>query len=134
MKNDFICPYCKGKLNVKDNIVLSARTNDQRRGLIFLSPSLGNYETSTNPSFEIKEGEHLEILCPMCHANLKAIEYDENLARVFITDDNQRVYEILFSEIVGEHCTYKLTDHYIESYGEHKNHYSINYFGAKANI
>ena len=133
MKNDFLCPYCKGKLKVKENIVLTVRTEDQQRGLVFISPKLGNYETTTNPNFKLKKGEHLDILCPMCHANLQAMEINENLAKIFMTDESQKVYEIIFSEIAGEHCTYKLVDHMVESYGEHKSNY-VNFFGAKPNM
>ena len=103
MKNEYLCPYCKGKLKVDQKIVLSVRNESKMRGLVFLSPKLGNYERTTHPSFEIKKGEHLDYFCPICHANLAAIEYDENLAKVFMTDESQKVYEILFSEIAGEH-------------------------------
>lgn len=130
MKNDYICPYCQGKLNIKTNIVLSVRNEAQQRGLIFLSPKIGNYESATHPSFTIKEGEQLEIFCPICHANLKAIEFDKHLAKISMMDESQKVYEIVFSEIVGEHCTYKLVKHSIESYGKDKNQY-MNFFGAK---
>ena len=130
MKKDYLCPYCKGKLNVKRNIVLAVRNEAQQRGLIFLSAKIGNYESTTHPSFTIKEGEQLEIFCPMCHANLKAIEFDEHLAKVSMMDESQKVYEIVFSEIVGEHCTYKLVEHSVESYGEDKNQYT-NFFGPK---
>jgi uncharacterized protein YbaR (Trm112 family) len=133
MKNDFLCPYCKGKLNVKNNIVLSVRTESKIRGLVFLSPKLGNYETTTHPTFKIKEGEHLDFFCPICHANLAAIEFDDNLAKVFMTDESQKVYEILFSEIAGEHCTYKLADHLLESYGQHTDYY-MNHFGSKSRM
>jgi uncharacterized protein YbaR (Trm112 family) len=133
MKKDYLCPYCKGQLKVNKNIVLSVHTESQKVGLIFLSPELGNYKRLTHPSFEIKEGEHLDIFCPICHANLQAIEFDENLAKVFMTDESQKVYEIVFSEIAGEHCTYKLVDSMIESYGEHNDHY-VNHFGAKSNL
>lgn len=133
MKNDFLCPYCKGKLNVKGSIVLSIRKEDQKRGLLFLSTNLGNYETTTHSTFKLNEGEHLDILCPMCHANLQAIEIDENLAKVLMTDESQKVYEIVFSEIAGEHATYKLVDHMMESYGEHTDHY-VNHFGAKSKL
>ena len=133
MKKDYLCPYCKGKLNVNKNIVLSVHTESNNRGLIFISPELGNYKTITHPSFEIKEGEHLDIFCPICHANLQAIEIDKNLAKVMMMDESQKVYEIVFSEIAGEHCTYKLVDQSIESYGEHTEHYR-NHFGAKSNF
>ena len=130
MKNDYLCPYCKGKLNIKRNIVLAVRNEAQQRGLMFLSANLGNYESTTHPSFSVKEGEQLEIFCPMCHANLKAIEFDEHLAKISMMDESQKVYEIVFSEIVGEHCTYKLVEHSVESYGEDKNQYT-NFFGPK---
>lgn len=131
MKNDFLCPYCKGKLNVNNNIVLSVHTESQKVGLVFLNSKLGNYDTVTHPSFNLKEGEHLDFFCPICHANLAAIEFDENLAKVFMTDESQKVYEIVFSEIAGEYCTYKLIDAMIDSYGEHVDHY-VNHFGAKS--
>ncbi len=133
MKNDYLCPYCKGKLKVDQKIVLSVTNESKKSGLVFLSPQLGNYEIKTHPSFEIKEGEHLDYFCPICHANLAAIEYDENLAKVMMMDDSQKIYEIVFSEIAGEHCTYKLVDSMIESYGEHVDHYT-NYFGAKSKL
>jgi len=88
---------------------------------------VSNYRIS---SFTVKEGEQLEIFCPMCHANLKAIEFDEHLAKISMMDESQKVYEIVFSEIVGEHCTYKLVEHSVESYGEDKNQYT-NFFGPK---
>lgn len=133
MKKDYLCPYCKGKLNVNKNIVLSVHAESNKLGLLFLSPELGDYKTITHPSFSIKEGEHLEIFCPICHANLKAIDLDDNLAKVMMVDESKKVYEIVFSEIAGEHSTYKLVDHMIESYGEHVDHYR-NHFGAKSNF
>ncbi len=133
MKNDFLCPYCKGKLNIKGNIVLSVHTESNKNGLVFLSPKLGNYETIKHPKFEIKDGEHLDFFCPICHANLAAIEFSENLAKIFMTDESQKVYEIVFSEIAGEHCTYKLVDSMIESYGENLDKY-VNHFGAKSHF
>ncbi len=30
MKKDYLCPYCKGKLNVNKNIVLSVHTESQK--------------------------------------------------------------------------------------------------------
>lgn len=133
MKKDYLCPYCKGQLKVGNNIVLSVHTETGKNGLIFLSPELGNYKRTTHPNFKVKEGEHLEIFCPICHANLKAIEFNENLAKVLMADESQKVYEILFSEIEGEHCTYKLVEDMIESYGEHVDHY-VNHFGAKSKL
>ena len=128
MANDFICPYCKGKLNIEGNIVLSARTHEAKRGLVCISPEIGNYKTKTHPSFEIPDGEQAEFFCPVCHSNLAALEFNENLVKLLMTDDNHVVYEILFSGIAGEECTYKLKDHDIESFGGDSQKYR-NFFG-----
>jgi uncharacterized protein YbaR (Trm112 family) len=128
MAQVFRCPYCNGVLNVEDKIVFSVRTKNGVRGLIFLNPELGNYQTITNPSFKVKEGELNQYLCPICHANLAALEINQNLVKVLLTEENKRVYEILFSGIAGEHCTYKLKETELETYGEDSDKYQ-NFFG-----
>ena len=128
MAKDFHCPYCKGILNVQDKIVFSVKTKQGLRGILFLDPELGNYKTITNPSFKVKEGELNQFLCPICHSNLTALEINENLVKVLMVDDSMRVYEVLFSGIAGEHCTYKLKDRELEAYGEDSEKYQ-NFFG-----
>ena len=54
MANDFLCPKCKGYLNVANHIVFTAKTEKGKQGLIFLSPELGNYKTISHPSFQPK--------------------------------------------------------------------------------
>ena len=128
MAQDFHCPYCRGILNIQDKIVFSVKTKSGVRGLIFLSPELGNYQTITNPSFDVKEGELHHYLCPICHANLAALEINQNLVKVLLTDEHKKVYEILFSGIAGEHCTYKLKADELEIFGEDADNYQ-NFFG-----
>jgi hypothetical protein len=128
MAQTFHCPYCRGILNVEDKIVFSVKTKNDLRGLIFLSPELGNYQTITNPSFKVKEGELHHYLCPICHSNLAALEINQNLVKVLLIDDNKRVSEILFSGIAGEHCTYKLREEELEVFGEDADVYQ-NFFG-----
>lgn len=123
MKNNFLCPYCKGTLNVKGNIVFSVKTHSGKQGLVFVSPELGDYATTTNESFNIVEGELSEFRCPICHSNLAAIEVNENLVRVLMKDGEDSVYEVLFSGIAGEHCTYVLHDREIEAFGENSHKY-----------
>ena len=62
------------------------------------------------------------------YSNLAALEINENLVKVLMTDDNKRVYEIVFSGIAGEHCTYKLKDGQLEVYSEDSERYR-NFFG-----
>ena len=128
MAHDFRCPYCKGVLNVENRIVFSVKTIQGSRGLIFLNPELGNYQTITHPDFKVAEGELNQYLCPICHSNLAALEINKNLVKVLMVNDNQRVYEILFSGIAGEHCTYKLKDSELEAFGEDSDKYQ-NFFG-----
>ena len=128
MAQDFHCPYCKGILSVEEKIVFSVKTKSGAMGLIFLNPELGNYQTITHPSFEVREGSLNQFLCPICHSNLAALEINENLVKVLISDDNKRIYEVLFSGIAGEHCTYKLKESELETYGEDSDKYQ-NFFG-----
>ncbi|MCF7822683.1 MAG: hypothetical protein K9N35_00780 [Candidatus Marinimicrobia bacterium] len=129
MKNDYLCPYCRGNLKVDNNIVIAVRTQNEQRGLLLLSPKLGNYRCHKNDSLTFSDGERLESFCPMCHSNLKAINVNSNLAEVIMVDEQGDEYAIFFSEIVGEHSTYKIKDHDIESFGDDAEDY-INYFGS----
>lgn len=129
MENSYLCPFCKGQLKVADNIVFSAKTETGKRGILFLSPQLGDYRCINSADFQLAAGEHLEILCPICHSNLTAISVNRNLAEVIMIDKNNEESTIYFSEIVGEKCTYKIHDKNIESYGENSVKY-MNYFGV----
>jgi uncharacterized protein YbaR (Trm112 family) len=129
MKNEYLCPYCRGHLKVGNNIIFAVRTKSQARGLLLLSPELGNYRCNNHESLELVEGERVETFCPMCHSNLRAINVNKNLAEVIMVDEEGEQYEIYFSEIVGEHSTYKITDSDIESYGDDSDDY-MNYFGS----
>jgi hypothetical protein len=66
----------------------SAKTRENKQGLIFLSPELGNYTTEHHPSFDIKEGEEYRYYCPICHAKLNYPE-NEKLVKIFMTDENE---------------------------------------------
>jgi len=129
MENLYLCPYCRGHLMVNNHIVFSAKTGSGNRGIIFLSPKLGNYHCFKHKSFELKAGDRLEILCPICHSNLTATNVNRNLAEIIMVDKNNNEYDIYFSEIVGEKCTYKIKDKHIESYGENSAAY-VNFFGV----
>ena len=129
MKNEYLCPYCRGNLKIENDIIFAARTKSEQRGIILLSPKLGNYRVRKHPDLKFEEGEQLEIFCPMCHSNLKAININENLAEVLMIDELGDEYEIYFSEIVGEHVTFKIHDSNVESFGDDTDNY-MNYFGA----
>jgi len=117
MATEYLCKACKGVLNVKTSIVLSAtKVNSSKKGLVFLNPELGNYTVTTHPTFTIEEGEEFIINCPICHAHLNSLKYD-HLVRILMIDDKGKQYDIYFSDIVGEKCTYKISGTTIEKIG-----------------
>lgn len=124
MNNDYLCKVCRGHLVVKTSIVLAAtRTNGTKGGLVFLNPELGNYTTSTHPSFKIKEGEEYIYTCPICHSQLNSAKY-RHLVRIIMIDENDKEFNIYFSGIAGEKCTFKMRGTKIEVKGPDANLYN----------
>ena len=127
MANTYICPHCKGYLNVEDHIVFIAKNKANNRGILFLSQEVGNYRVIKNDNCNFQEGEELDFYCPMCQASLEASNINEKLAKIIMIEDGTE-YELFFSEIKGEHSTYKISDNIFEAYGEDSDKY-VNFFG-----
>jgi len=102
--NDFLCPYCRGHLKPHNKVVLSARKNSGKRGIILFNPQLGEYDILFHHTFRLEDGEHLDILCPLCHANLTDQTISKNLARIKMIDNTGEEYDIYFSEIFGRNA------------------------------
>jgi hypothetical protein len=114
MATEFLCKICKGVLNGKTSIILAAqKLNSSMRGLVYLNPELGNYTSATHPSFQLNEGEEYIYTCPICHAQLNSTKYD-HLVRILMIDDDGKEYNIYFSDIAGEKCTYKIRGDVVE--------------------
>ncbi|MFC2103866.1 hypothetical protein ACFLS4_00760 [Bacteroidota bacterium] len=122
MKQNFICPRCKGYLNVADHVILSAESKKGNTGLILFNAELGNYTTEKNPNFQTKEGEKYEFFCPLCKKKLAADIHD-NLSHVIMIDEDMNEFQILFSKIAGEKSTYKIVGESTEIYGDHHSNY-----------
>jgi hypothetical protein len=92
MAVEYICKICRGSLNVKTSIVLAAsKLHSSKRGLIFLNPEIGNYTTTTHPSFKIEEGEEYIYNCPICHSQLNSTKY-KHLVRIIMIDENGKEF------------------------------------------
>ncbi len=124
MKENFLCPHCRGYLNVGEYIIFSVRNKQGDAGLILLHPEIGNYTVVKHPLFFYDEGEHLEFRCPICHKKL-ASDVHDNLARIIYIDEKKREYNILFSMVAGEKSTFKMIEDEgkVESFGEHARKY-----------
>ena len=128
--NDFQCPKCHEHLRVGDYIVFNVKNKKKQRGLILLSPQIGNYTSIKHPSFELEECEYLEFYCPVCQSSLKS-DIHENLAQVHMRDENGDYFDVYFSQIIGEHSTYKTSGDAFQMKGEHAGKYTFFKLGDK---
>ncbi len=117
MSLSYLCPHCKGYLAIEDCVLLSVRTPDHKVGLISLHSELGNYSVKKDSGFNYKEGDELDLFCPICHAEL-ASELHDKLARIIMVDENNDEYEIFFSRIAGEQSTFKIIGETMDIYGD----------------
>ncbi len=132
LKFHYLCPECRSYLRVWNNIIFTVKTTvGKRQGLLLLNPELGNYTYISHPSLKFIEGESVEFYCPVCHADLTAMQINENLIRIIMIDEDNNEYDIYFSKITGEHTTFKIEkDNIIERFGEQSSSY-VNYFMSK---
>ena len=128
-ENNFLCPKCRCQLVPNKKIVVLAKPSKGPSGLLLLSPELGEYSATTHSAFKLSEGEKVDIFCPACHADLGDYKDHKNLARVIMVDDRGEEYDIVFSEIIGQRCTYKVQGEEVESFGEDADLYT-NFWGV----
>ena len=108
MKNDFLCPKCRGYLNIGENVVFTVKKSNGDAGLLFLSPELGNYTSVKHEKLHFEKDESVEIFCPVCHASLICKEGGHDLAQIIMKDQAGEELSILFSGIFGKESTYKI--------------------------
>ncbi len=118
MKANYLCPHCRNFLNVDDKIILATENDKKENGILLLSIKLGNYSILKHPSFNLNEGDKIQISCPLCNTSLKKQTVHDNLYGIIMQDDEDKEMQILFSGVYGEKCTYKITDKEIESFGD----------------
>ena len=123
MGTDYLCPHCRGILNAKDDIILSAENSKGEKGLLLLHPDIGNYSSIKSKCFDIAVGEKLSLYCAICHSNLDS-EKHENFAQIQFVDVSDHESTVIFSKIFGEKVTHKVVDKKVFSYGEHCKKYA----------
>jgi transcription initiation factor IIE alpha subunit len=128
--NDFLCPKCRGHLRVGDHLILKIRNAKKQSALLLLSPQIGNYSSLKHPSFEIRTGETLEFLCPLCNTSLTS-DIHSNLAHVILKDENTNEHDVYFSQISGEHSTFETSGESVRVAGEDAGRYTYFKLGDK---
>jgi rubredoxin len=124
MKTNFLCPHCRGHLRVSNSIIFLTKTTKGKSGLLLVNPELGDYSVKMHPEYnDFEEGEVVNFICPICYENLDAKEYNKNLAKIIMQDENGKESTIVFSKITGEKCTYQIHEGVVKSYGEGTSEY-----------
>jgi len=73
----------------------------------------------------------LDFICPVCRADLTAVELHRNLVRIIMIDENSKEFDVYFSKVCGEHSTFLIQeDDIVEKYGEDSSTY-VNYFMSR---
>lgn len=122
MFDNYKCPKCKGQLRFGDHIVLTAFNKAKQGSIIFLHAELGNYLVDFHPDIDFKKGENVIFYCPICHKDLSSDKH-ENLAMVWMMDEEGKKYDIYFSQVTGEHTTFKMVGEHVELFGPHSDKY-----------
>jgi hypothetical protein len=116
MANDYQCPECRGHLTINDGLILAIKTGPSKRGLIVMNPEIGNYVRSTHPSFVIEKGIQYILYCPICGETLNEKKHHD-LVRLVMTGDDAKEYDVYFSGVGGEKCTFKVRGKKVEKKG-----------------
>lgn len=132
MKVDYLCPHCKSHLVCCDHLILTLESEEaHKRGLLLMNISLGDYSYVNHPSFRFVDGEIVDFYCPVCRANLKVPDINDNLISLIMIGEDGKKHDVYFSRIAGEHSTFKIDqDDVIEQFGEDASSY-VAYFTAK---
>ena len=123
MEKYYICPHCRAHLKVGNHIIFSTMNKDKEKGLLLLSPQIGNYTSIKHPSYNYKDGDKIDFFCPLCQKRLLS-SFDENLVHVIMIDKDKKEYDIYFSRIAGERSTYKVSGDTVMAAGEHSSRYT----------
>jgi hypothetical protein len=118
MKVTYLCPHCRSAINAGKNIILSAQTHNDNKGLILLHEEIGNYSSEVSASLTVENGDIVDLFCPVCHKSLNIPQKDA-LARYIRMDDDCKECFIIISRKYGEKITFKVNENKeVETYGE----------------
>jgi hypothetical protein len=126
MDDHFMCPHCKGYLNVENKLIFAAKTEGGEMGLILLNSEVGNYEVTHNPQFDIEHGKVYQFFCPACHKKLTSRRNPE-LISIIMKEKSGEEFKLYFSAVAGEKSTFKVVGESAEIFGDDSQKY-MDYF------
>lgn len=116
--NDYVCPKCKGHLNVGGFLVFATKTQRKHKGLIMMSPIVGEYKYLHHEKFQLGQGEMVDFECPICQVDLTSPKNKDHAMIYMIGDEDHSEYELYFSKIAGKQSTYVVAHDNIETFGD----------------
>jgi hypothetical protein len=124
----YYCPHCKGLLNPGTKVIFVIE-KAPNRGLLLLSPELGDYAVVLAESFPIVPGAINRFSCPICHHELSS-PTNQKLVEILSRNTDGSEARVAFSRVAGEHATFVRGPSGVESFGEHAERYEKgNFFG-----
>lgn len=109
---EFKCPHCQGYLKVNNKIILLFENKVKKRekvSLVLLDPNPGNYESIIHKQDLPKNGDLLQLICPMCYVDLKS-SIKDGLCEIDIIGENESVGKLFFAPNMGDHATIVVWD------------------------
>jgi hypothetical protein len=128
MANDYYCPHCRASLNPGAHVVM--RIGHQRqRGLVLLSPQVGNYRRVLPEGFTLQTGELANFGCPVCGDDLTS-PVNRKLGEVLLKRGTHDYARVNFSKVFGEKATFVVESNGVHPFGVHAARYDdLNFFG-----
>jgi hypothetical protein len=128
----YYCPKCDSILNPGTKVIFVIEQG-RDRGLLLLSPELGDYARVLAESFTVRSGALYRFQCPVCHDDLTS-PVNRNLVEILCRDVDGSQSRVNFSRIAGERATFVRGESGVRSYGEHADRYeTVNFFGVGKN-
>ena len=116
--NDYLCPKCKGHLNVGGHLVFATRTKRKHKGLLLLDPTVGEYQYKHHDKFQLEDGEMVDFECPVCQADLTSKDRKDHAMINMIGAEDNAEYDLYFSKVAGNRSTYLVAQDNIEMFGD----------------
>ena len=131
MKNVYACPHCHAVLNPNVKILLTMGCR-RKKGLILLSPQLGNFKHICDPEIEdcLDEGSAVQFFCPVCTTDLTS-PLNKKFARLHLLRPGNKPKLVEFSRVYGQHATFIISEQEVSAFGEDADQVGpTNFFGA----
>lgn len=116
--NDYMCPKCNGHLNVGGYLVFATKTQKRHKGLILLSPKVGEYNYLHHEKFQLEKGEMVDFGCPICQADLTSTKNKDHAMIYMVSSEDNTEYQLFFSKKAGNKSTYLVSNDNVEAFGE----------------